>query len=40
MREDADLVISTVEIPEGDIPVVIVNPLLPPGDVRRLAAYT
>jgi mannitol operon transcriptional antiterminator len=38
--QEADLVISTVEIPEGDIPVVIVNPLLPPGDVRRLAAYT
>ena len=38
--QEADLVISTVEIPEGDIPVVIVNPLLPPGDVKRLAAYT
>jgi mannitol operon transcriptional antiterminator len=33
----ADLVISTIEIPERDIPVVVVNPLLTAADVRKVA---
>lgn len=37
---NADLVISTVALSDAGIPVVVVNPLLPPGDVRRLAAFT
>ena len=36
---DADLVISTVELAENGVPVVVVNPLLTSSDVRRLAAH-
>jgi len=34
-----DIVISTIDIPLGAVPVVVVNPLLPHGDVRRLAEH-
>lgn len=36
---DVDLVISTVELPDLDIPVVVVNPLLTANDIRRLGAF-
>lgn len=35
----ADLVISTVDIAENGVPVVVVNPLLTPADIRRLSAH-
>lgn len=34
---DADLVISTVELAEDDLPVAVVNALLTPDDVRSIA---
>ena len=38
-RADADLVITTVEIEHATIPIVVVNPLLTPDDVRRVARH-
>lgn len=35
---DVDLVITTVEIPDQLVPVAVVNPLLPPVDVKRILA--
>ncbi len=36
---DADLVITTVEVAHPTIPIVVVNPLLTPDDVRRVSNH-
>ncbi len=36
---DIDVVISTVDIDPSEVPVVVVNPLLTPDDVRRLTPH-
>ncbi len=37
---EVDLVISTVEIEEGSLPVIVVSPLLTASDIKRLATFT
>jgi len=38
-QADADLVITTVEMEPPKIPIVVVNPLLTPDDVKRVARH-